>query len=236
MKSNLESLRLILNQSGSIRIALKYTGQLSEYESFWIIAKNEIDYVIRRLRGNEDTRMIIDDGNYHLAFGMNGIYCTELSSEKVIRHYVYFAGELLAQAIEQLKERTYQDNWRKDDENILVVSQDTINQSAWANRNQCKIIYHNDDYKHEYNVKDMIVRLCKDEKVKNEFRRFMKSNIRTAGESRGEFHIQLDGYNEKDKVYPSFYWYLLSADNKRIYNGGLINHGDDNVPNYSIHT
>lgn len=240
MKTNLKTLRLIKNQSGSIRIALKYQNQPDKYESFWVIGKDEIQYTIDRLTGKEPTRFIIDDLSYHLAFFTDGIRCHEMKSEKVIIHYVTFPGILLAEAMATLRDRAYQDDYKRESENVLTVDPETINAYAYEHRNRAKVIYHDiEPYGNQpgYSVKNAVIRLCKDDQTKDYFRRNLKSFIRQVGESRGILHLMLDSYSESAGKYPSFYFWLENETGQRIYNGGIINHKpNEPTPDYSIHT
>lgn len=226
MKTNLKTLKLYHNQSGSIRIALTYEGQPKDYETFWVIGKNEIPYVIRRLQGNEPTSYLIDDLSYHLKFGTDGILCHELSDNKVIRHYVTFPGKILEDAIVELDARPYQDDYKRESENILTVDPSVIARAAFENHNRSKIIYQDDE------VRLAIIRLLGDPQTKDYFRRQFQSIVRQSGENYRPYHISFDGYNERTRKYPSFYFYF-----ERGYNGGIINHSRDELtPDYSIHT
>lgn len=234
MKTNLKTLKLINHQSGSIRIALTYENQPDQHESFWVIGKEEIEYTIRRLLGNEKTNFMINDCNYHLSFGTNGIYCVDLSNEKIVRHYVTFPGKILADALQLVSNWTYQEDYRRDSENVYTVSQDTIDQAAYENRNRSKVIYHDTE---DFNVRAAIIRLLNDPQTKDYFKRNLKSFVRQAGEIQGTFNIALDSYAERAEKYPSFYFWLKNKDDKQYYNGGIINHAPRELtPDYSIHT
>jgi len=234
MKTNLSTLKLIKCQSGSIRIALTYKDQPNQYESFWVIGKNEIEYAINRLLGKEKTSLIIDDGNYHLKFGVDGILCTDLSSNPVIRHYVTFPGNLLADKLSIVNQWTYQEDYKRDSENTLIVDPSLIYEYAYSYRNKSKVIYHDTE---EYSVKQIIINLLRDDKTKDYFKRQLKSFVRQVGQINGTLHLYLDSYNERTQAYPSLYFCLLDDKGNRDYNGGIINHSKDSlIPDYSIHT
>ena len=234
MKTNLNTLKLIKCQSGSIRIALTYKDQPNEYESFWIVGRDEIEYVINRLRGTEKTSFIIDDGNYHLKFGIDGILCTDLSNNPIIRHYVTFPGELLADKLETINNWTYQEDYKHNEDNVLIVDPALIYEYAYAFRNKSKVIYHDAE---DYSVRQIIIRLLRDDKTKDYFKRQLKSFVRQVGQINGTLHLYLDSYNERNQAYPSLYFCLLDSKGNRDYNGGIINHSNDSlVPDYSMHT
>jgi hypothetical protein len=234
MKTNLKTLKLIKCQSGSIRIALTYKDQPNEYESFWVIGKDEIDYTINRLRGIEKTSFIIDDGNYHLKFGIDGILCTDLSDNPVLRHYVTFPGELLADKLETINQWIYQEDWKREEENVLIVNPSLIDEYAFAYRNRSKVIYHDSE---DYSIKNIVIRLLRDPLTKDYFKRQLKSFVRQVGEINGKLHLMLDSYSEKDSLYPSLYFWLETKDGRQYYNGGIINHSKEPmIADYSIHT
>lgn len=247
MKTNLNTLTLEKYQSESICIALTYKDQPDKdtttgrpYPSYWVIGKDEIDFVIRRLRGIESHRYVIDDGNYLIRFGTNGIYCTDTSSSRVQSHYVVFPGEILANALQALSDTPYNEDRDARDANFLKVDASTIESAAFKYRNRSKVIYHDGD---DYSVKDIIIRLTRDPKTAEQFKSRMRSFIRQVGEAcqpdepAGALHLCLDSRGERNNKYPSFYFYLVAGNGKTMYNGGIINHSrDEDNPDYSIHT
>ena len=239
---NVNLSRLSIEKLNNGHICLRFSTIQSDknhgYMESVYLTESESRAAIECLNGTALYYPYFDDGIHLIKFHPQGFNHLYTGNNKAEKKYIYFPGSYIAASLTMILEG-YKD--------FTEFEPDFIYQVKCHVSPKIKVICQNIEDK--TTIQDTIKRLLSDDKVKNDVIRFIRSIVRIAKNSssmgdRITVHLSYDGYKEPDRLYPSFYWCIMTDDNKRVMNGGLIAHPnyhgtnepDFNDVTYSIHT
>jgi hypothetical protein len=191
-------------------------------------SNNDKELIIEQITSDNPHCIWFDDISYHIRFYRSGMKVIHLYQHEQVESIYTFDTSVIVDWI------------NNPDENIPTWQ--WILDKDWYDLYRDKITADID--KDIFKVyRNMIVRSRMGDKAASEFIQLFK-NICQWGLCSNLVYLSIsfDGYNEKDKLYPSLYWQVSSIEHKRLINGGLIFHHDWKdahyleTGEYSIHT
>lgn len=248
MKINLTTFQVEFLESGSIRFTMSTLEREKDdkYNTFYVISHNEIPLMLDCMTGKSKIYPYFDDGLYHIKIHPYGIRSLEKHSDKFKEYWFNIPLCKLDVLIEWINEH-YQDS-KLHMGRIYILTSENLKRLKFEFRDRIKFIYH-----------DLIHTTFKDGQFHDELELKLWDKIKTDINSNPELldnikslkriahnyatdkpitiNLTLDSYQDKNYAPSSYYFYIMTEDNKRIMNGGIIAHkNNDDSYHYSMHT
>jgi len=241
MITNLKTLKLIRTGDNGLRIAMTRKTPESgivpdDSATHYIITRDEFPQIENIVAGNEKYSPYFDDGLYLLKFYPSGIRCVNTDGRKDVHDYFTFP----AREIIPYLDRLFNDaNFNRPGMEIDLT--ESLYNWDRKYRPQVKINYQESSYEGFYVSSKLESDQQRDDVTNKPLDLIARLTGIAESYSDGNLitvNVSFDECPSNDRP-TSYYWSITDEQNRLIYNGGFLAHGNHQAPEtfeYSIHT